>query len=248
MFESLAGLGDGRCRAGARLSSAPTRRLRSMLADRARESLSVYQDNSRLVAENERLLDWQQAALKLAAENAAAARPPQADSRARGNLRHCTGDREFRRRLCAQPDGQRRDWERGGARPSRGDRRRPRRAGVRGRKPRRASTPDHRSELARAGGRRRARSSGRCSPATIPSVRACTIWMRAPRSRSATESSPRDRAASSRRDCRSASSHRSTGKRLGSSLTSSCRRSNICGSSIMGLPTALPQSDADRLA
>jgi len=40
------------------------------LADRAREFLSVYQDNRRLVAENERLLDWQQAALKLAAENA----------------------------------------------------------------------------------------------------------------------------------------------------------------------------------
>ena len=39
------------------------------LADRAREFLSVYQDNRRLVAENERLLNWQQAALKLASEN-----------------------------------------------------------------------------------------------------------------------------------------------------------------------------------
>jgi rod shape-determining protein MreC len=40
------------------------------LANHTREFLSVYQDNRRLVAENERLLNWQQAALKLAAENA----------------------------------------------------------------------------------------------------------------------------------------------------------------------------------
>src|SRR5262249_1291826 len=40
------------------------------LADRTREFLSVYQDNRRLVAENERLLNWQQTALKLASENA----------------------------------------------------------------------------------------------------------------------------------------------------------------------------------
>lgn len=40
------------------------------LADRAREFLSVYQDNHRLAAENEKLLNWQQAALKLASENA----------------------------------------------------------------------------------------------------------------------------------------------------------------------------------
>jgi rod shape-determining protein MreC len=40
------------------------------LTDRAREFLSVYQDNRRLAVENERLLNWQQAALKLASENA----------------------------------------------------------------------------------------------------------------------------------------------------------------------------------
>jgi len=40
------------------------------LADRIREFLSVYQDNRRLSTENERLLNWQQAALKLASENA----------------------------------------------------------------------------------------------------------------------------------------------------------------------------------
>jgi rod shape-determining protein MreC len=40
------------------------------LADRTREFLSVYQDNRRLIAENERLLNWQQVALKLASENA----------------------------------------------------------------------------------------------------------------------------------------------------------------------------------
>jgi rod shape-determining protein MreC len=40
------------------------------LTDRAREFLSVYQDNQRLAVENERLLNWQQAALKLVSENA----------------------------------------------------------------------------------------------------------------------------------------------------------------------------------
>jgi rod shape-determining protein MreC len=40
------------------------------LSDRAREYLKVYQDNRRLAAENERLLNWQQTALKLSSENA----------------------------------------------------------------------------------------------------------------------------------------------------------------------------------
>jgi rod shape-determining protein MreC len=40
------------------------------LAGHARGFLSVYHDNRRLVVENERLLNWQQAALKLASENA----------------------------------------------------------------------------------------------------------------------------------------------------------------------------------
>ena len=40
------------------------------LSDRAQEFLKVYQDNRRLAAENERLLNWQQAALKLSFENA----------------------------------------------------------------------------------------------------------------------------------------------------------------------------------
>jgi rod shape-determining protein MreC len=40
------------------------------LTDRARDFVTVYQDNRRLAAENERLLNWQQAALKLASENA----------------------------------------------------------------------------------------------------------------------------------------------------------------------------------
>jgi rod shape-determining protein MreC len=40
------------------------------LVDRARDFVAVYQDNARLVEENERLLSWQQAALGLASENA----------------------------------------------------------------------------------------------------------------------------------------------------------------------------------
>jgi len=40
------------------------------LATRARRLVGVYQDNDRLVEENERLIGWQQAALKLASENA----------------------------------------------------------------------------------------------------------------------------------------------------------------------------------
>ena len=40
------------------------------LTDRARDFIAVYQDNHRLAEENERLLNWQQAALKLASENA----------------------------------------------------------------------------------------------------------------------------------------------------------------------------------
>jgi rod shape-determining protein MreC len=40
------------------------------LAARAREFVTVYQDNRRLAEENERLLNWQQTALKLASENA----------------------------------------------------------------------------------------------------------------------------------------------------------------------------------
>jgi len=40
------------------------------LADRAREFVTVYRDNRRLAEENERLLNWQQTALKLASENA----------------------------------------------------------------------------------------------------------------------------------------------------------------------------------
>lgn len=38
--------------------------------DRARGFVAVYQQNARLIAENERLLHWQQAALNLSAENA----------------------------------------------------------------------------------------------------------------------------------------------------------------------------------
>src|SRR5689334_11782967 len=38
--------------------------------DRVRSFLAVYRDNARLTAENERLLGWQEAALRLAAENA----------------------------------------------------------------------------------------------------------------------------------------------------------------------------------
>jgi rod shape-determining protein MreC len=40
------------------------------LTDSARDFITVYQDNHRLAQENERLLNWQQAALKLASENA----------------------------------------------------------------------------------------------------------------------------------------------------------------------------------
>ena len=40
------------------------------LTDHAREFVAVYQDNLRLAEENERLLNWQQAALNLASENA----------------------------------------------------------------------------------------------------------------------------------------------------------------------------------
>ena len=40
------------------------------LTDRARDFVAVYQDNHRLAQENERLLNWQQAALNLASENA----------------------------------------------------------------------------------------------------------------------------------------------------------------------------------
>jgi rod shape-determining protein MreC len=40
------------------------------LADRAHRLVAIYQDNDRLTEENERLMGWQQAALKLASENA----------------------------------------------------------------------------------------------------------------------------------------------------------------------------------
>jgi rod shape-determining protein MreC len=40
------------------------------LSDRARDFVAVYQNNVRLARENERLLNWQQAALGLASENA----------------------------------------------------------------------------------------------------------------------------------------------------------------------------------
>jgi rod shape-determining protein MreC len=40
------------------------------LTDRARDFVAVYQDNHRLAEENGRLLNWQQAALNLASENA----------------------------------------------------------------------------------------------------------------------------------------------------------------------------------
>jgi rod shape-determining protein MreC len=40
------------------------------LTDRARDFVAAYQDNHRLAEENERLLNWQQAALNLASENA----------------------------------------------------------------------------------------------------------------------------------------------------------------------------------
>jgi|BogFormECP12_OM1_1039635.scaffolds.fasta_scaffold37858_1 rod shape-determining protein MreC len=40
------------------------------LVDRARDFVAVYQDNHRLSEENERLLNWQQAAFRLASENA----------------------------------------------------------------------------------------------------------------------------------------------------------------------------------
>src|SRR5262249_10765077 len=40
------------------------------IADRTQEFFNVYQDNRRLAAENERLLNWQQMGLKLASENA----------------------------------------------------------------------------------------------------------------------------------------------------------------------------------
>jgi len=40
------------------------------LADRARDFVAVYQENHRLAEENGRLLNWQQAALNLASENA----------------------------------------------------------------------------------------------------------------------------------------------------------------------------------
>jgi rod shape-determining protein MreC len=40
------------------------------LTDRARDFVAVYQDNHRLAEENERLLNWQHAALNLASENA----------------------------------------------------------------------------------------------------------------------------------------------------------------------------------
>jgi rod shape-determining protein MreC len=40
------------------------------LGDRARDFVAVYQDNHRLAEENERLLNWQQTAFKLASENA----------------------------------------------------------------------------------------------------------------------------------------------------------------------------------
>jgi rod shape-determining protein MreC len=40
------------------------------LTERVRDFVAVYQDNHRLAEENERLLNWQQAALKLASENA----------------------------------------------------------------------------------------------------------------------------------------------------------------------------------
>ena len=80
----------------------------------------------------------------------------------------------------------------------------------------------------------------RCWPATIPSARASAIWIASPGSRSVTGSSPRDRAASSRPGCRSASSRRSTARRRASSPMSSCRGSSICGSSITGWPTGCP--------
>ena len=98
-----------------------------------------------------------------------------------------------------------------GARPGGDDRRGAGRPADRGRQPRRARPADHRSQLAHPGrrstasrdqrgaGRRQFRAAAAALPAGEPSA-----------SRSATGSSPRARAACSRRACRSASSRRST--------------------------------------
>lgn len=50
------------------LLSRPTRVI-DLAINRAREAVAVYRDNARLRQENERLLDWQQAALRLASQN-----------------------------------------------------------------------------------------------------------------------------------------------------------------------------------
>ena len=176
MFESLAGLGNRHCRSGARRVVAPARCPRSSRGSRSRLRRRLSGQCPPRRGERE--------AAAMAAGGAQAclrkcpvARAVEADPRTRGNLYHGPRDRQFGRRLRPQPDGQcrQREWRR--ARPSRDDRRGPRRTGVGGREagPRGSSSSPTSTRACRSSSR--ARSSGRCWPATIPSVRAFATWI-----------------------------------------------------------------------
>ena len=103
-------------RSGSRHAVAPPPLLSTPLVDRVRGFFTVYRDNLRLAEENERLLGWQQVALKLSARKRAIARPAESGARTGNFLCHGAGDRQFGRRLCPQRHGQCRPRQRRSAR------------------------------------------------------------------------------------------------------------------------------------
>ena len=135
---------------GARCVVAAARR-RRRLVDRVRGVVTMYQDNLRLERENERLLQWQQVALKLSGDNREPARPAEGRAGKRGVLCHRPGHRQFRRRLCAHRDGQCRQRAGAGARPGGDHRRRSCRAADRGRQPGGAGAAGDRPQFAHPG-------------------------------------------------------------------------------------------------
>ncbi len=209
------------------------------LFDRARGIVMMYQDNLRLEQENARLLQWQQVAAQAVRRQPRTARTAQGRAGQRGLLSHRTRHRQFGRRLCAHRlvnAGTDQGLARGQAAITD---RRPRRAADRGRQPRGAGSADYRSQLAHPGRRRtlaRPCGAGRRQFRSAAAALSPALRMR---SRSATASSPRARAACSRRVCRSASWRRSRAGR-GSSLTSSCRSSASVLIVDYGLAGSLP--------
>ena len=85
--------------------------------DRLRGFVTVYRDNVQLAEENERLLGWQQVALRLSAENAELRDLSKLVSEPAISFVTARVIADFGRRLCSQCDGQCRSRQRRGARP-----------------------------------------------------------------------------------------------------------------------------------